>query len=60
MTTEEFRAVTGDETRGFQMACAQLCGLAHYSMRGFITVHTQIEFDEWYAEELKYKQDYSF
>ena len=29
----------------FEIACAQLCGLGHYSMRGYATVHTQEEFD---------------
>ncbi|GAH35136.1 unnamed protein product, partial [marine sediment metagenome] len=33
------------------IACAQLCGNSHYSMRGFLTVHTQEEFDAWLAKE---------
>lgn len=30
-----------------EIACAQLCGLGHYRMRGYLTVETQKEFDEW-------------
>lgn len=34
---------TGD----FEIACAQLCGLAHYRMRGFFHVVTGRQFDDW-------------
>ena len=30
-----------------EIGCAQLCGLGHYHMRGFLTVDTQKEFEEW-------------
>jgi cytochrome c oxidase subunit 2 len=36
-----------------EIACAQLCGLGHYRMRGFLTVHTQESFDKWMAEKLE-------
>ena len=36
-----------DRDRQFEMACAELCGLAHYRMRGFFNVLPQKEFDEW-------------
>jgi cytochrome c oxidase subunit 2 len=38
--------VTGES----EIACAQLCGLGHYRMRGFVTVHTQAEYEKWLAE----------
>ena len=31
----------------FELACAELCGLAHYRMRGFFNVVRQEEFDQW-------------
>src|SRR3972149_931998 len=34
-----------------EIACAQLCGLGHYRMRGFVTVQTQGEFDQWMKEQ---------
>jgi cytochrome c oxidase subunit 2 len=34
---------TGD----FELACAELCGLAHYRMRGFFHVLTAAQFDDW-------------
>ena len=38
-------------TGEWEIACSQLCGLGHYRMRGFYTVHTQADFDAWFAEE---------
>jgi cytochrome c oxidase subunit 2 len=37
-------------TGELEIGCAQLCGLSHYRMRGFVTVETQAEFDSWLAE----------
>ena len=34
----------------YELACAELCGLGHYKMRAFVTVHTQAEYDQWLAE----------
>ncbi len=31
----------------WEIACAQLCGLGHYRMRGFFMVHEQAAFDAW-------------
>ncbi len=31
----------------YEIACAQLCGLSHYRMRGFVTVESQAEVDSW-------------
>jgi len=35
----------------FQIACSQLCGLGHYRMKGYITVHSQEDYDAWFEEE---------
>jgi len=42
-----FRAT---EPGQYELACAELCGLGHYKMRAFVTVHTQEEYDQWLAE----------
>lgn len=34
---------------GFEIACAQLCGLGHYRMRGQYAVHTHDDFQKWLA-----------
>jgi cytochrome c oxidase subunit 2 len=42
---------SGKET--WEIACAQLCGLGHYRMRGQYQVHTKADFDQWLASEPK-------
>ncbi|HEV2356711.1 MAG TPA: cytochrome c oxidase subunit II [bacterium] len=43
---------TPDRTGTFQIACAQLCGVGHYTMRGNIVVEpTQAAFDAWLATQ---------
>ena len=39
------------KTGQWEIACAQLCGLGHYRMRGFLTIHTQEEFEAWLAKQ---------
>jgi cytochrome c oxidase subunit 2 len=34
----------------FELACAQLCGLGHYRMRGDVLIDTPEEFAKWEAE----------
>ena len=36
----------------WEIACAQLCGLGHYRMRGFYQVHSQASFDAWMADQV--------
>jgi cytochrome c oxidase subunit 2 len=38
----------------YEIACAQLCGNSHFSMRGFVTVHTPDEFQAWLDEEASF------
>jgi len=38
---------TPTKTGHFEIACAQLCGLGHYRMKGYLTIHSQDEFDQW-------------
>lgn len=39
----------------FEIACAELCGLGHYRMRGYLTVYDQAGYDAWYAQEVQKK-----
>lgn len=45
------------KTGEFEIACAQLCGLGHYRMRGFLTIQTQEEFDAWLKETPPFVQE---
>jgi cytochrome c oxidase subunit 2 len=48
MTTRAWFQAT--KTGRYEIACAELCGLGHYRMRGFLTVETPEEFQAWLAE----------
>jgi cytochrome c oxidase subunit 2 len=37
-------------TGNFEIACAQLCGVGHTLMRGFVTIETPEQFAAWMAE----------
>ena len=41
----------------FEIACAQLCGLGHYRMRGDVIVQTQDEFNAWFQKKLAEKSE---
>ena len=62
MTTEEFLETTkgsAREGKGFEIACAQLCGLGHYRMKGFLTVHENEGYAAWLDEEAEYLEEES-
>ena len=50
VTTAEMRTRTGNPEFQYEIACAQLCGLGHARMRGFVTVQTAEEFQKWMDE----------
>lgn len=37
------------KTGDWEIACAQLCGIGHYRMKGFLKIETQEEYDQWLA-----------
>ena len=45
VTTEEMRARKGNPEFGYEIACAQLCGLGHYRMRGQVHVVAPAELE---------------
>jgi cytochrome c oxidase subunit II len=53
VTTAEMRVRTGKPEFQYEIACAQLCGLGHYRMRGFVTVLSADEFKTWMDEKVK-------
>ena len=56
VTTAEMRTRKGKPEFQYEIACAQLCGLGHYRMRGFVTVQTAEEFQKWMDEKVKERQ----
>lgn len=39
------------KTGRYEIACAEFCGLGHYRMRGFLSIHSQKGFDAWLKEQ---------
>jgi cytochrome c oxidase subunit 2 len=50
---------TTDESKTYNIACAQLCGLNHYSMRGFFQILPQDKWDQWQAKAVQDAQEES-
>jgi cytochrome c oxidase subunit 2 len=67
MTSKEFIESLNGTTRdtlpevekGFQIACAQLCGLGHYRMKGYLTVHDKAGYQAWLDEQAEYFEEES-
>jgi cytochrome c oxidase subunit II len=53
VTTAEMRTRTSNAEFQYEIACAQLCGLGHAKMRGFVTVLPADEFQKWLDEKIK-------
>ena len=60
MTSDEFLKTavgTPREGMGLEISCAQLCGLGHYRMKGFFTIHNSDNYDAWLEEQAKYLEE---
>ena len=57
VTTAEMRERKGDPEFNYEVACAQLCGLGHARMRGFLTIDTPEEYQAWLAEQAPGEED---
>ena len=44
-------------TGNWEIACAELCGLGHYRMKGFVTVESSEDFQKWLAEQAQTTQE---
>ena len=53
VTTAEMRTRMGDPEFQYEIACAQLCGLGHARMRGYVTVQSADEFQKWIDDKIK-------
>src|SRR5690606_18298201 len=46
-TTEEMREETGNPDFNYELACAEVCGRGHFSMRMIVVVLEPEEYDKW-------------
>ena len=43
--------IAATKTGNFEIACAELCGLGHYRMRGFLTIESPEAFQLWLSQQ---------
>lgn len=53
-TTAEMKTKTGNPDFVYEIACDQMCGKGHYSMRGIVTVVTPAQYKQWISEQTSY------
>jgi cytochrome c oxidase subunit 2 len=53
VTSDEMKKRKGDDKWSYEISCAQLCGLGHYRMRGYVSIDTADQFATWTAEQEK-------
>lgn len=53
-TTAEMREKTGNPEFVYEIACDQVCGAGHYSMKGRVEVVTKEEYDAWMVKQKPY------
>ena len=53
VTTADMRTRMSNAEFQYEIACAQLCGLGHAKMRGFVTVVSAEEFQKWLDDKSK-------
>lgn len=54
ITTDSMKLITKNPDFVYEIACDQLCGRGHYSMRGTIIVQTQAQYDAWMQSQKTY------
>jgi cytochrome c oxidase subunit II len=60
-TTEEMRRETGNPNFNYELACTEICGRGHFSMKMSVVVEDQASYDKWKASQeawLKQNPDY--
>ena len=53
VTTADMRQRLGKQDFEYEIVCSQLCGLGHFRMRGYVTVHSAADFQKWMADQAK-------
>ena len=59
-TSKEFLETavgTKREAKSLEIACAELCGLGHYRMKGYLTIHEKEDYSAWLEEQAGYLEE---
>lgn len=58
-TTEEMRSKVGDESFNYEIACAEVCGGAHFAMKALIVVDEPEDYKKWYSRQESWYSQYN-
>jgi cytochrome c oxidase subunit 2 len=50
-TTQEMRDELGNQNFNYELACAEICGRGHFSMRMEVIVHEEEDYEKWKKEQ---------
>ncbi len=50
-TTDQMREELGDPEFNYELACTEICGVGHFSMRKIVKVLSQADYAKWKAEQ---------
>jgi len=53
---DTFLWLTPTKSGRFELLCEELCGIAHYTMRGAVIVEEQDDFDNWLAQQATFAE----
>lgn len=53
-TTKEMRDKLGNENFNYELACTEICGRGHFSMKKTVVVVTEEEYNEWLRKQKPY------
>jgi cytochrome c oxidase subunit II len=57
-TTADMRAETGDPKFDYEIACTEVCGQGHFSMKMRLIVDDEASYKKWCAEQATFLQTY--
>ena len=43
-------------TGTFEILCAELCGVGHHAMRGYVVVEEESDFEAWLEEQVTFEE----
>ncbi|MES2730350.1 MAG: cytochrome c oxidase subunit II [Bacteroidota bacterium] len=50
-TTDEMRSELGNPEFNYEVACQEVCGRGHFSMRMILIIEEEEQYNKWYAEQ---------
>lgn len=59
ITTKEMRKILDNENFNYELACNQICGVAHYNMRMIVRIVEPEEYQTWIRQQKPYYENFA-